>query len=422
MSTDGMIRAGYRPRVVDGELADLLGGLAAVLIEGPKAVGKTATARQVCADEVMLDDPAIASVARADPAVLLRGRRNPLLVDEWHLVGPVFDAVRRSVDLDHRAGRFVLTGSARPEGIAAHTGAGRIVTMRMRPMTLPERGVTDPSVSFGALLEDDVLPVTGDTGFDLDGYAREIGASGFPAIRPRPARYRLSLLEGYIESIIQRDIAEAGHRVRRPETLRRWLQAFAAVTATPTSLEKIRNAAVRGDGSVPSRQTVLNYHNALQRLWVVEELAGWSPSSSRLTSLNQAPKHHLADPSLALSLLGLDSSALLRDGLLFGRLFESLATLAVRVFAQPAGARVTHLRTKGGRQEVDLVVERRDGRVLAVEAKLSRHIDDHDVAHLLWLRRRIGSRWIGGAVINTGRFAYRRPDGIAVIPLALLGP
>ena len=118
----------------------------------------------------------------------------------------------------------------------------------------------------------------------------------------------------------------------------------------------------------------------------------------------------------------MDFSALFGDGPLFGRLFESLATLTVRVFSQARGSRVRHLRTRGGRQEVDLIVERRDGRVLAMEAKLSRHIDDHDVAHLLWLRSRLGSRWIGGAVLNTGPVAYRRPDDIAVIPLALLGP
>lgn len=417
-----MTRAGYRSRVVDGELADLLRGLPAVLIEGPKAVGKTAAARQVCADEVLLDDPAIATVARADPAVLLSGRRHPLLVDEWHLVGSVFDAVRRKVDLDHRAGRFVLTGSARPEGVAAHTGAGRVVTVRMRPMTMPERGVTNPTVPFSALVEGGSSRVGGGTAFDLAGYAREIGASGFPAIRALPARYRPPLLDGYIESVIQRDIAEAGHRVRKPETLRCWLEAFAAATATPTSLDKIRNTALRGDGSVPTKQTVLNYHNALRRLWVVEDVPGWSPSSSRFTTLNQAPKHHLADPALVLSLLGMDHSALLRDGPLFGRLFESLSTLTVRVFSQPTGARVRHLRTRGGRQEVDLVVERRDGRILAMEAKLSRHINDHDVAQLLWLRSRLGSRWMDGAVLNTGPVAYRRPDGIAVIPLALLGP
>ena len=417
-----MIKLDYQPRVVDAELADLLGGLPAVLIEGPKAVGKTATARQVCADEVLLDDPAIHAVARADPSALLSDRMHPLLVDEWHLVGSVFDAVRRKADLDHRAGQFVLTGSARPENVTAHTGAGRIVTIRMRPMTLPERGVTSPKVSFGALLGDGPSPVGGRTEFDLTGYAREIGASGFPAIRPRAARYRRSLLDGYVESVIQRDIAEAGHRVRRPETLRRWLEAFAAATATTTSLEKIRDTAVRGDGSVPTKQTVLNYHNALRRLWVVEDLDGWSPSSSRFTTLNQAPKHHLADPALALSLLGMDPSALFSDGPLFGRLFESLATLTVRVFAQAGGAWVRHLRTRGGRQEVDLIVERRDGRIFAMEAKLSRKVDEHDVAHLLWLRSRLESRWIGGAVLNTGPVAYRRLDGIAVIPLALLGP
>ncbi len=412
----------YMPRVLDTELAKLLTGLPAVLIEGPKAVGKTATARRVCVDELLLDDPAIQAVARADPSSLVADRGTPLLVDEWHIVGPVFDAVRRQVDNDPRPGRFVLTGSARPEGVTAHTGAGRIVTIRMRPMTLLERGVTSPTVSLTDLVRRGGGSVNGHSEFGLAEYAHEIEASGFPVIRPRHESFRQSLLEGYIASIIQRDVEEAGHRVRRPDTLRRWLEAIAAATATTTSLEKIRNAATRGDGSVPTKQTVLNYHHALRRLWIVDDLEGWSPSSSRFTTLNRAPKRHMADPALALALLGLDHSALMTDGFLFGRMFESLAALTLRVFSQAAGARVKHLRTKGGRQEVDFIVERRDGRVLALEAKLGRTIDDNDVAHLLWLRSRLGPRWIDGAVVSTGPIAYRRPDGIAVIPLALLGP
>lgn len=411
----------YLPRVVDEELTELLGGLPAILVEGPKAVGKTVTARRVCTDELLLDDSAVQVVARADPAALLADRGSPLLVDEWHLVGGVFDAVRRAVDANPSAGRFVLTGSARPEGAAAHTGAGRIVAIRMRPMTLPEREATTPKVSLAGLLNEDAA-VEGRSEFGLIDYAREIAASGFPGVRTRPERFRRALLDGYLDSIVQRDIEEAGHRVRRPDALRRWLEAYAASTAAATSLEKIRNAAARGDGSAPSKQTTLNYHNALRRLWIVDELEGWPPSSSRFTTVNQAPKRYLADPALALSLLGLDSSALMRDGFLFGAMLESLAALTLRVFAQAAEGRVRHLRTRGGHREVDFIIERRDGRVLALEVKLARRIDDRDAAGLLWLKNLLGSRWIGGAVLNTGPIAYRRPDGIAVVPLALLGP
>lgn len=413
---------GYLSRVVDEELAELLNGLPAILIEGPKAVGKTVAARRVCTDELLLDDLAVQVAVRADPAALLADRGSPLLVDEWHLVGGVFDAVRRAVDLDPSAGRFVLTGSARPEGAAAHTGAGRIVAIRMRPLTLPEREATAPKVSLAGLLNEDAAAVEGRSEFGLVDYAQEIAASGFPGVRTRQERFRRALLDGYIDSIVQRDIEEAGHRVRRPDTLRRWLEAYAASTAAVTSLEKIRNATVRGDGLAPSKQTTLNYHNALRRLWIVDEVEGWSPSSSRFTTVNQAPKRYLADPALALSLLGLDSSALMRDGFLFGRMLESLAALTLRVFAQAAEGRVRHLRTRGGHREVDFIIERRDGHVLALEVKLSRRIDDRDASDLLWLKNLLGPRWIGGAVLNTGPVAYRRPDGIAVIPLALLGP
>lgn len=412
----------HMPRVLDSELAYLLSGLPAILVEGPKAVGKTASARRLCEDELLLDDPAIQAVARADPSSLLIGRRYPLLVDEWHLVGPVFDAVRRQVDDDNRAGRFLLTGSARPEGVTAHTGAGRIVTVRMRPMTLQERGAAIPTVAFAELLRGECEQVSGHTDFGLAEYAHEIAASGFPGIRTRQPGFRRPLLEGYIENIIQRDIEDAGHRVRRPERLRRWLESYAAVTSTTTSLEKIRNAAAHGDGSVPSRGSVRGYHNAMQRLWVVEDNEGWSPSLNRFSSVNRAPKRHLADPALALVLLGVDEFALMRDGFLFGHMFESLTTLTVRVFAQASGSRVRHLRSKGGRREVDFIVERPDGQVLALEAKLGRTIGRSDVGHLLWLRDLLGGRWIDGAVLSTGPIAYRRPDGIAVIPLALLGP
>lgn len=411
----------YQSRTADAQLASMLAGLPAILIEGVRAVGKTETARRVCADEMLLDDPNVYEMVRNNPFAAVTGWREPLLVDEWQHIGPVFDGVRRQVDEDYRPGRFVLTGSARPERITAHSGAGRIAVLRMRPMTLPERGAVVPQVSLSQLLEEDKDSVGGRTEFGLDEYAEEMGLSGFPGIRLRPGASRMQI-SGYIENIIQRDIEVSGYRSRKPESLRRWMEAFAAVTSTTASLEKVRGAATRGDGSAPSRRAALDYYEALGRLWVVDDLPGWTPTMDKLSSVNQTPKRHLADPALALALLNREPSSLTTDREFFGKLFESLVALTVRVFAQAANAGVFHLRTKGGRREVDFIVETGEGRVLALEAKLSRQVEDGDVDHLHWLRNRLGSRWIDGAVINTGSFAHRRQDGIAVIPLALLGP
>ncbi len=245
----------------------------------------------------------------------------------------------------------------------------------------------------------------------------------------RPLRRRLS---GYTDNIVQKDFEiELGEKVRRPETLKRWMAAYAAATGTTTTMEKIRKAAVQ-DGSNPSRPTVGSYQEALRRLYILDPVPGWTPSLSRLSRLNQQEKHHLADPALAVSLLGLTKKQLLkgegpdklmpRDGAFLGALFESLATLTVRVFAQAADAGVFHLRQQEGRHEIDLIVEREDGDVLAIEVKLSGRVDDRDVKHLHWLRSKIGKRLRDAIVITTGEHAYRRDDGVAVVPLALFGP
>jgi predicted AAA+ superfamily ATPase len=174
------------------------------------------------------------------------------------------------------------------------------------------------------------------------------------------------------------------------------------------------------------------YRAVLERLWLVDPVPGWLPSRNYMARLTQAPKHHLADPALAARLLGVDEHALLtggatsvlipRDGTLFGHLFESLVTLSVRVYAQAAEARVSHFRTREGRQEVDLIVERADQRVLALETKLSATVEDDDVRHLRWLQEQLGPDLLDAVVVTTGPHAYRRADGVAVVPAALLGP
>jgi predicted AAA+ superfamily ATPase len=273
------------------------------------------------------------AVAEADPARLLEGER-PVLIDEWQRLIEVWDLVRRAVDDGAPPGSFLLTGSTLPDPPPTHSGAGRIVTVRMRPLAFSER-LQSWSVSLSDLLSGERAPVTGATDFGLADYTDEVSA--------------------------------------------------------------------------------------------------WIPANNPLRQLGQAPKHQLADPALAAQLLGVQAATLLagrsagpeipRNDTLLGALFKSLATQSVRVYAAHSETKVRHLRTARGRQEVDLIVERADGGVLAIEIKLARSVDGDDVRHLNWLRGKLGDRVLDQVIVTTGPDAYRRKqDGIAVVPLALLGP
>jgi len=274
--------------------------------------------------------------------------------------------------------------------------------------------------------------VGGASAVRLEGYVDEILASGFPAIRNLGERARVAQLDGYIARVVDHDFAEVGHQVRRPDVLMRWLRAYAAATSTSAAFDTIRDAATSGEADKPAKTTTGPYRDALERLWLIEEVPAWAPSHNHLKRLTVAPKHHLADPALAARLVGIDAGGLLagrdpdpvlpRDGTFLGALFESLVTLDVRTYAQASGAAVHHLRTRAGEREVDLIVVRPDQRVVALEVKLSATVDNGDVRNLLWLRDQVGDDLLDSAVICTGEYAYRRPDGVAVIPLALLGP
>jgi predicted AAA+ superfamily ATPase len=422
----------YIPRVVDHELDELLPSLAAISIEGIRGVGKTATGLRRAATTHRLDDPNQRSIIAADPARLTEGKR-PVLIDEWQRLPESWDIVRRAVDDDPSAGQWILTGSAVPADQPTHSGAGRIVTLRMRPMTLAERGVATSTVSLADLLGGARPPIHGHTDVSLVTYAQEIVASGLPGVRRHTGRALRAHIDSYVARIVDRDFEELGGReLRNPVALQRWMAAYAAATSTTTTYEAIRDASTSGEGDKPARTTTRPYTDVLERLWVIDPLPAWQPTRSHITRLASPPKHHLADPALAASLLGASVESLLdaqplgppipRDGPLLGHLFESLVTLDVRVFAQAAEARTKHLRTRGGRHEIDLIVERRDHRVVAIEVKLSRTVDDRDVRHLHWLAGQIGDDLLDAAIVTTGPDAYRREDGIAIIPAALLGP
>lgn len=421
----------YRRRVVDNEFDELLSGIAALAIEGPRGVGKTRTGLERAATTYRLDDPATRAVIEADPNRVTAGER-PVLIDEWQVVPEVWDVVRTAVDRDRTPGQFLLTGSAAPNRPPTHPGAARIVSVRMRPMALAERGVAVPTVSLARLLRGDRPAIEGRTDATAERYAQEILASGLPGLRDLPERAVRAQLDGYIERIIDRDFEElGGEHVRNTAALRRWLRAYASAVSTTASYEKIRDAATAGNEAKPGRSTVLRYLDVLERLWLIEPIPAWIPTHNDLKRLAQSPKHQLSDPALAARLRGATIDTLLegtpagllgpRDATLFGALFESLVGLDVRTYAQAAEARVGHFRTRDGDHEVDFVVERADQRVVAIEVKLARTVSDDHVKHLRWLSDILGDDLLDAVVITTGPDAYRRRDGIAVVPAALLG-
>lgn len=422
----------YQRRVVDAVIDDLLPELAAIAIEGPKGVGKTATAARRAKRAFALDIPEQLEIVTTHPAAIDVGAM-PVLLDEWQRQPQLWDYVRRRVDAGAAAGSYLLTGSAAPLDAPLHSGAGRIVPVRMRPMSLAERGLVTPTVSLAALLSGARPDVNGSSPVDVGDYIEEILASGFPGIRPLGGRARRAQLDGYLSRITERDFPEQGLPVRRPDTLRAWMTAYAAATASTAAFAAINRAAHPGEGGAPpAKTTTIAYRDVLAQLYLLDPVPGWVPSRNHFARAAAGAKHHLADPALAARLLGVDAAALLggrrpepavpRDGTLLGALFESLVTLSVRTYAEAAEARTRHLRLRDGTREIDLIIERDDQRVVALEVKLSSSPRPDSIKHLMWLRETIGDDLLDAAIITTGEYAYRRDDGIAVIPAALLGP
>lgn len=425
----------YQPRVVDALLDDLLAELPAVVLRGARAVGKSETAGRRAKTTYRMDDPAALRVAQADPDAILAGE-TPILIDEWQRWPAVWDRVRRAIDDDPSPNRFILASSAEPLEQPFHSGAGRFVVLHMRPMSLAERSVAQSLVSLRSLLSgsrDDIAG--GRTDVTLSDYAEEIAKSGFPGVRNLSPRVRRRQLLGYLEHTFTYAISggDTGEPRHDPGVLRRWARSYAAATATTTSYETIRDGATAGEDEKPSRQRGAAIRSTLEDAYVVDSLKAWQPSLSQLGKLGKADKHHLVDPALAASMLGVDAVALAKIGgprqfvakqrPLVAALFESLVAQSVRVYAEHNDAHVYHMRMHRGEREIDIIVERDDGGVVALEVKLTSTPTAGDFKHLSWLQRTIGDRLLDAAIVTTGKYTYRDPEtGFAVVPAALLGP
>ncbi|HSO30785.1 MAG TPA: DUF4143 domain-containing protein [Candidatus Sulfomarinibacteraceae bacterium] len=414
----------YRARVVDAELAASLTSAGAVLVEGPKACGKTETARRAARSEVLLDvDRQARQAAAIDPSLVLDGD-TPRLIDEWQREPAIWDHVRRAVDDRGATGQFILTGSAvPPDEETRHIGAMRIIRLRLRPMALSESGHTTGAVSLAAVLRGEPVRAT-DPGLTIRQIADLVSAGGWPGNLGLAVPQAQRRLRGYISEIARADVQRVDGVRRDPQVVTRLLRSLARNLATPAPIKLLR-ADVNGTDGNLKEETVSSYLDALARLMITEDLPAWSPGLRSRTRLRAASVRHFVDPSLAVAAVRATPARLLTDLNWFGFLFENLVVRDLRVYAQALEAQIYHYRDESG-LEADAIIEMPDGRWAAFEVKLGLGEVDAAAEHLLKLKGRVDTHATGEpltlAVITGTGYGYVRNDGVAVIPIGALCP
>ncbi len=415
----------YLDRVADDELRRRLRSAPAVLIEGPRACGKTTTARQVAASEILLEE-AMASVQLASPGslALLEGAA-PRLIDEWHLVPGIWDMIRRECDRRGEVGQFVLTGSADPPpSIKQHSGVGRVARVQMRPLSLFESGLSTGTVSLRALFDgtECTAPVPE---CDLNDVVGAICRGGWPLCHNMDTNDAQDFIGDYLHELAQSEVSAVDGVRRDPAAVARLLVSLARNISTEAAVSTL-SSDTGGEQPIDPRTTAA-YLSALARLFVVEDVPAWSPQLRSRSRLRGASKRQLVDPSLAAAALDADPGRLLADLETLGFLFESLCVRDLRVYCQMLRAELSHYRDNTG-LEVDTIIRQRSGEWIAAEIKLgSRAAVEAAAASLTRLRDdRIDPSKVGAprrlVVITATGFAYERTDGVAVVPITALGP
>lgn len=417
----------YLKRIADRVLQERLAASGAVLIEGPKWCGKTRTALENSKSHLFMQDPdkAISYLKAADtkPSLLLKGD-TPRLLDEWQTAPVLWDAVRFMVDQRGKSGQFILTGSAVPkDNVVQHTGTGRISRLLMRPMSLYESMESNGSVSLKALFDGET-EIDNFSTLTIEQIAFAIVRGGWPASIGESEKIALRHAIDYVEAIINADVSRVDGIEKNPVRVRALLRSLSRNISTLATIRTIHDDIAMGDADESiSEKTISQYLGALDRIFVTENLPAWNPALRSKTAIRTSPKRQFVDPSIATAVMRLTPSRLLEDFNYFGFLFESLCDRDLRIYAEAIDGQVFHYRDGSG-LEADAVIALNDGRWAAVEVKLgSKEIEDAAV-HLLELKNKVNTekmREPSFLMILTGtEIAYRREDGVYVVPLGCL--
>ena len=426
----------YYDRLIEPYLENLMKEFPAVAIDGLKGVGKTVSTKRIAATVFELDRPRDFDQITNIPDILI-SEPPPVLIDEWQRIPSVWDFVRRAVDDGAEPGTFLLTGSISSADTNIHSGAGRIIRRKMYPLSLAERDIEKPTVSVAELFSA-ARPfkanISGKTDVGSRDYIYEISASGLPEFRNYALDSRKIAFESYFANILSHDFRQQGIRLRQPETLLRWLRAYAASISTDAGYSEILDASTAGEANKPAAKTTIAYREALENLWLLDELTPWIEGERFFSGLKLSPKHYLADPAFAVYLLDLNEKILSggngwpsraqrfdeKFGSIIGRLFEALIHLCLKTYASVNNAKLFFAKTYKGEHEVDFILQK-DSKVIACEVKFSPTVAASDGKHLRWFIDKVGDDCRDAMIITTGGIAFRRKDGIAVVPAALLG-
>ncbi len=414
----------YISRISDIYLQNLLESSGAVLIEGAKWCGKTQSSLQAANSAVFMQDPDVGpgylAMADTKPSLLLDGEV-PLLLDEWQMAPVLWDAVRFAVDKRGRMGQFILTGSSKPnDNLISHSGTGRIARMLMRPMSLFESDESNGAVSLRELFNGNT-EVSARSTLTIEQIAHSICRGGWPAtILSKKQSLRIAM--NYVDAVINLDINQVDGIEKDPEKVRLLLQSLARNISTMATAKTIMDDIKANHSSITDK-TLNSYLNALRRIFVIEDIPAWQPLLRSKTAIRTANKRQFVDPSIAAAVLRTDSNGILKDFETFGFLFESLCTRDLRVYAQVSDGEVFHYRDKL-ELESDIIVKLYDGRWAAIEIKLGVKQIEEAAANLIKLSQKIDTEKMNKPaflmVLTGGQFAYKRADGVLVVPISCL--
>jgi predicted AAA+ superfamily ATPase len=412
----------YYNRLADEILSERLLSSGAVLIEGAKACGKTETAKRQAASVVRFDaDEQIRLKMEISPHTVLNGE-TPQLLDEWQEFPQIWNYVRREVDERKQKGQFILTGSATPEdNVKRHSGVGRFSTMKMRPMSLFEKGWSSGEVSLFSLMKGE-MPFSEPVKFDLGDYAEKITLGGWPGLINESASEGLRFASDYVSLIAEIDLSKVSEKRRDPYKVSRLLRSLARNISTEVNVAALSKDTGGSDNAIDT-DTVKDYLSALERLMAIDDLPAWNTHIRSADMLRKMPKRHFADPSMAVGALGLSIDKLIDDLNYFGLLFESMAVRDLRIYAACNDGKAFHYRDSQG-VEADVIIEYADGTWGAFEIKLGIGAVDEAAKNLLKFAAKIDTtktKHPAALTVITGNgFAHRRKDGVNVVPIGCL--